>query len=279
MEAEPIYQLTKEQVFQAERHRVTGNLVKAMRATGVVLGMSPDDFDSLPEEQKKLVLMALGIYILSNISQAKSSLEAPTVAHYLGNAKKGISFCEEDPQIKQMAVEMENDTEGNPYEFKVEMIGWKANYLVTLSALTGDPSLLNTAVEMLDEAVKIANEMTVKTLLEFQRDLLRARLSKDEESFNNLRNSYNQSLRASKDANRWERLATIASRYAIASLASWHVVDFCRAFAECLNSAFKDRSTARILPKSTLKALVESLLHRNWRRTVPFDADYSSLKL
>ncbi|MCX7928328.1 MAG: hypothetical protein N2558_01420 [Patescibacteria group bacterium] len=178
-----------------------------------------------------------------------------------------------------MSIAIRQDTKGNPYEFRIEMINWMADYLVTLSALVGDPSLINTAVEMLDEAVRIANEMTVKTLLEFQRDLLRARLSKDEESFNNLRNSYNQSLRASKDANRWERLATIASRYAIASLASWHVVDFCRAFAECLNSAFKDRSTARILPKSTLKALVESLLHRNWRRTVPFDADYSSLKL
>ncbi len=223
--------------------------------------------------------MAARIYVVANNSRANRSREAPAVAHYLGETRRGIATVYRNPNVQEAAKTIKKDTGGNRYEFGTEMAGDEAAYIMTLAALTGNTNLLNAAIERMSLIIDKAEEPTAKTLAQFRRNRLAYRVDRTKEMFVALGQSYREATKASEAIDRWERVATIASRYAIDSISGVHPVEALKGTVTYLKAVVKDRSAITIFPREVAKAVTESIRHKNWRKTTPLEANYSDLQL
>lgn len=215
------FPLSEEQIFAAERLRATENVAKAVQVTQSAIEFPLQDFAQLPEDDKKRPLMASRINVVANKSRADRSWEAPTVAHYLGETRRGIVTVYRNPAVQEATGKINEDTRGNPYEFKTETAGDEVGYLMTLSVLTENTAFLNLAAQRMNQIIEAAEEPTAKTLARFRHNRLAHRANPTGETFNALRQSYEQSTQASEEISRWEQVATIASLYAIDALSKW----------------------------------------------------------
>jgi len=279
MSPERHFPLSEAEIFTAEKMRATGNVAGAAEATRPVLSFPLENLPQLPEDEQKRLLMTARINVVAETSLANRSWEAPSAAHYLGEARKGIVNVYRSPEVQETVDALEKDTRGEPYEFRAEMWGDEAAYMMALAALTGNAAFLDAAVEKMNLVIEQAEEPTAKSLALFNRNRVTYRSQKTKENFAALKESSQEAIKTSEEKARWERVATVASRYAIDSVSNFHPVEAFGAVATTIKASLKDHSTARILPRQIVKAVTESVRHKNWQRTIPSGTDYSELLL
>jgi len=180
---------------------------------------------------------------------------------------------------KKLAYQLKNDTRGNPYEYHTEMARDEARYNLVLAALTGNAALLDAAIDKMNTIIENADEPTARTLAVFEKARMVHSQSPTQDTFETLRESYNQATQASELGKKWERVAAIASWYTIDVAKKGHFIEATKGIINFVKAVNNDKSTLTILPRQIAREVTEAARHKNWRRTIPSGADYSSLQL
>lgn len=278
MKQEMLFPLTEQQIFDAEDIRVN-NPKGAAEATHIVAEFTLDNFPQLPIDDQTRFLMALRINAVSLRALAKSSWKAPTVAHYLGEIRRGIVNVYYHPDIKEASRSLDRDTKDNPYDFDVEMLDDEVEYMITVAALLGRSDLLSTAVDKMDILARVPTEPTRATLNRFKRNRVSFKQDPSNESYLALKATYLEAVSASKVINRWERASTVAARMSWDAFKSRHPLDGLKSATVCAMAAIKQRSTWKILFREIGKEWTEENRHAKWWETTPPGTNYSYLQL
>jgi len=270
--------LSEEQIFKAEQKRAAGRYSESAQSTQAVAEFPMEKFQELTVDAKQRLLMAVRINESSKDTMADMSLTAPSVARHLREAKEVIENVYHHPEVQKAVKEIKTDTRENPYEFGVEMLGDEVSYLVALWALTQNSALLDLAGKKLDRAVELASEQTAKTLMEFRKARIANDRARDWESYRKLKASFESAVIASLAINRFERVSTVAARFALDSLKYGHLVEGAKAIVVCGRAALQDRSTITIFPREVFRALTKEIRHFVWRKTSSNDYSYLQLR-
>ena len=279
MHKEYHFSLTDKQITAAEKKRTQGFIVAAAQETRPAIEFPFEKFPDLSKEDQTRLLMAARIHVVSTLSEAKKSFTGPSAATRLETVRDSIVTVYRNPVVQEAVPGFTLDTHGNPYEFGIEMGRDEVSYDLTLAALTGNSHLLEDAVTKLDSLIERAGEPTAKTLTQFERDRLVYQSEPTEESFAVLRKSYRSATNASEKIGSWERVATIASRYAIDAKRAGNAEEAAHGYETFLKAVKGDKSTVTIFEREEGKATRELLRDEHWKKTTPPDADYSTLQL
>lgn len=276
---EVFFNLKEEEIFAAERKRTQGLVKEAANAMMPAINFPISRFNDLTDNEKKMEMMATRIYVVAKTSQANRAWEAPTVAHDLVEAKEAIDGVYRNPQVQKAALELKEDTRGNPYEYHSEMARDMVRYTLVLAALTGNTALLDAAIDRMDAIITNAEEPTAKTLAVFEKARMMHSQLPTQDTFKTLKNSYEEAMHASIAAKNWERDATIVSWYALDAAKRGHFIEYAKGVSNFVKAVNNDRSTLTILPRQIVREVTETARHANWRRTTPRGEDYSYLQL
>lgn len=267
------------QIIGAEQCRTRGHVLQAMAIVKPAVENPLDNFTQLELDEKQRLLMASRIYVVASTSYANRKWSATGVSQGLNNTRDAIINIYRDPQVQATVGEIKTDTMGNSYEFSTEMARDEVAYTVILAALTGNSELLTIAINRMDEIVEKAQEPAAKTLAQFDQQRLLLNVRESETTFQSLSDSYQSAIEASSAAKSWERVATVASRYAVDAARTGHIVEAGKGLLKVAVAARHDKATITILPRQIVRAATESLRHTNWKRTTPKESDYSKLIL
>ncbi|MFZ3301366.1 MAG: hypothetical protein WA152_01480 [Microgenomates group bacterium] len=278
MENAADFPITPKLIREAEEQRKKGaNGVAAKLTESALTLKDPNELDA---HKQNLALAALRIHGTAGVSLANSSDQAPDVANGLKLAKKMFDLIFENPNLRKAVDVLKKNFEGNPDDFKAEFGRLEAKYLITLSSLTGDASLLNIAAEILNEIAKNSEETTAKTLASYESARIMFKRDKSNEQYDDLSKKYSDAFNSAYKAKNWERSATESAWYVVDSVKSFHPTGAITGLINYGKTVAHDMSNWSIIFRQMFKAITEDKRHRGWSKTTPSDANYiDELKL
>lgn len=264
---------------KAEELRKKGRTYEAVSTVGNVLNIMPEDYPRLDHRSLTLMLMAARIYVDGFNSLAGRAKDARETAAHLASSKGAISRIYHNPHIEKSAPDMHEDIDGSAYEFSTAMARDEARYLVILANLTGNTAFLTAASQKLETAIEKAKEPSEKTLAQFERDRLAYTGGSLPGNFYRLRLSYQRAMLSARENKNWERVATIAARFAMDLWKNGRRYEAVKTAEESLKVSLKDPSVRSILPREVLKNLTEARRIRRWRKTTPPGVNFEYLQI
>lgn len=262
------FNLSEKDVFAAEQARVRGDLNGSWS-----LLFPPGQHESslsdralFSDEDRKLFMMAGRIAANVQMSWAKRSWLAQTVADHLKLAKNQISIYH-GGTVRHFAQRLNTDTRGTPYEFWAEMARDEAEYLITLRRLTERREFLQMAAVKLNQVAADSQEPTSKTLAQFRADQLGYWLEPSRGSFRIITLSFERAVEASLHAKNYERTAAIAAWYAVEASQSQDRLEERRARRVFEGVARENPALKKIMGKTFFQATVEPYRNFIWQNT------------
>lgn len=185
-------------VFNAERNRRDGQYEEASSIIHITLEQfTPEEltsFDEIDTQLQTRFLMALRIITDAQLSQVRSLESGEQAAQKLLDIKaKLLKKYYTQFAIYRASQKIDTDTEGNPYDFDVEMTRDAAKYYILAYELTGYAKFYELAVELLDDAKSQAKNDSMKHLAHFEKQLIMNRYG-NSDTFTLLEEAYKNAI-------------------------------------------------------------------------------------
>lgn len=274
------FHLTEAQIFAAETKRAEGAIFESSAMVSPVCEFDLDRFMELPKMEQTLLLMAARIYAVSTNSKVARSWQLHDVVRRLKLSRQVVQGIYHDPDVEFVAQSTHKDTQGNNYDFDLEMERDKFRYTYLLAGLTGNPSILAESIERLNKIIDSSSTPISKAAGIFDREKLRHQNENSRRSYKSLKKAHAEAIKISQEKENWERLSTISARFAIEAVRFSKYRDASKALANCARAAITDPSTRTILPRQVLQAVSEKSRFNHWQKQAKKKGkDYFELRL
>lgn len=154
-------------------------------------------------------LAAAEIYVNASIRQANNEASGAAVAKELVQAKRVFHQFVDNTRVQAIARILSTEERN----YVTEMRKAKIAYTLTLVSLTGNTALLSDAISELDGWIKEERDPTESTLLVFNRECLRHRMERTNNSFDTLTAAYTTAEHQRRSVGKWQDAAVISARF------------------------------------------------------------------